>query len=216
MLSSVCIASYRVYYIYIYIYIYSNGCILYILQFLYVYNAHLFLYTYVPTKRRARPHILQATITIEGQTHLSPALAMNLATNLAQIGTRTRGWVTPTRALPPLLWPRPARTTVKPPLASRRRYQACLRPTPTRRCSVENGRKNYRSDPFRFPLLYVRFCKFCFPLLYVRLCICGVPFLYLRKWEIVFSGRFCGISFSPEIDPYLFHFLSRFKYIWDM
>jgi hypothetical protein len=60
--------------------------------------------------------------------------------------------------------------------------------------SVENGRKNSRSDPFRFPLLSIRFR------------ICGVPFLYLRKWEGDFSVRFHMIPFSPEIDPYLFRF----------
>jgi hypothetical protein len=70
--------------------------------------------------------------------------------------------------------------------------------------SVENGRKNSRSDPFRFLLLFVRFH------------ICEVRFPYLRKWERGFSVRFSGIPFSPEIDPYLFRFLSRFKSMWDV
>jgi hypothetical protein len=67
--------------------------------------------------------------------------------------------------------------------------------------SIENGRKNSRSDPFRFPLLSVHFR------------ICRVPFPYLWKWERGFSIRFRGIPFSPEINPYLFIFLSRFKSI---
>jgi hypothetical protein len=67
---------------------------------------------------------------------------------------------------------------------------------------VENGRKNSRSSPFRFPLLSVRFR------------ICEVSFPYLRKWERGFSVRFRGIPFSPdEIDPYLFRFSSHFKSI---
>jgi hypothetical protein len=67
--------------------------------------------------------------------------------------------------------------------------------------SVQNGQKNFRSDPFHFPLLYVRFR------------ICGVPFPYLWKWERGFFVRFRGIPFSPEIDPYLFRFSSCFKFI---
>jgi hypothetical protein len=50
-------------------------------------------------------------------------------------------------------------------------------------CSVENGHKNSRSNPFRFSLLSVRFR------------ICGVPFPYLRKWERGFSICFRGIPF---------------------